>query len=37
MLKYDGEMIQLHVVCHAGTKNLVWNERLSQMVSKFFS
>lgn len=32
MSKYDGKMIQLHAVCHAGTRNLIWNERLDYEV-----
>lgn len=37
MSKYDGKMLQMHVVCHASTRNLVWLERLGQMVMWFFS
>lgn len=32
MSKYGAKMIQLHVVCHAGTRNVVWNERLDHVV-----
>lgn len=36
MSKYDGKMVQLHVVCHASTRDIVWFKRLGQMVM-FFS
>lgn len=32
MSVFDDKMIQLHAVCHAGTRNLIWNERLDYVV-----